>query len=136
MEDFLEVLEQLYKKVLLGAALEHDNQGYVCYLNPAWPDQDGSTTSSSACSDSPGARGKCQQSPTTSCRTSTAPAGLKTRALETTLLQLTVVQVMVTRTLSVKTASHAKERYREIVKILLQSSDFDSKLVSHLFFVG
>ncbi|KAF6078010.1 lines-like protein 1 [Phyllostomus discolor] len=93
MEDFLEVLEQLYKKVLRGAALEHDTQGYVCYLNPAWPDQDGSPASSSACADSPGVRGECQQSPAALSPTSTAPVGLKIRAQETALLQLTVVQI-------------------------------------------
>ncbi|XP_037001817.2 protein Lines homolog 1 [Artibeus jamaicensis] len=128
MEESLEVLEQLYKKVLLGAALEHDNQDYVCYLHPEWPDQGGPTASPSACSDTPGARGKCQPPSTPSCPTSGAAVGLKSRAWETTLLQLTVVQVMVTRTLSVETTFHAKERYREIIKILLQSSDFDSKL--------
>ncbi|KAM5291574.1 protein Lines homolog 1 isoform 1-T3 [Glossophaga mutica] len=128
MDDFLEVLEQLYKKVLLGAALEHDIQDYVCYLNPAWPDQDGSTASCSARSDTPGVRGKCHWSPATWRPASAAPVGLRSRAPETALLQFTVVQVMVARALSVDTAFQAKERYREILKILLQSSDFDSKL--------
>ncbi|XP_036909636.1 protein Lines homolog 1 [Sturnira hondurensis] len=128
MEESLEILEQLYKKVLLGAALERDNLDYVCYLHPTWPDQGSPTARPSACSHTPGARGKCQQPPTSSRPTSAAAVGLKTGAWETALLQLTVVQVMVTRTLSVETAFHAKERYREIIKILLQSSDFDSKL--------
>ncbi|XP_047622802.1 protein Lines homolog 1 isoform X4 [Phacochoerus africanus] len=47
---------------------------------------------------------------------------------EVVLLQLTVIRVMITRILSVETELHAKEKYRDIIKLLLQSSDIDSKL--------
>lgn len=47
---------------------------------------------------------------------------------EIVLLQLTVIRVMITRILSVETELHAKEKYRDIIKLLLQSSDIDSKL--------
>ncbi|XP_073852947.1 protein Lines homolog 1 isoform X6 [Macaca fascicularis] len=48
---------------------------------------------------------------------------------EVMLLQLTVIKVMTTRILSVKTEFHAKEKYRDIIKILLESAKVDSKLI-------
>ncbi|KAG5197941.1 hypothetical protein JEQ12_007631 [Ovis aries] len=47
---------------------------------------------------------------------------------EIMLLQLTVIKVMITRILSVETEFHAKEKYRDIIKILLKSSDIESQL--------
>ncbi|XP_054417870.1 protein Lines homolog 1 [Pteronotus mesoamericanus] len=128
MKDVFEVLEQLYKKVLLGATLEGDNQDYVLCLSPASADQDGATDPSSEDSDNPGPQGKRQPRPVDLPPTPAAPVGWRSSARETNLFQLTVIQVMVTRTLSVETEFHAKEKYREIIKILLQASDFDSKL--------
>ncbi|XP_004431949.1 PREDICTED: protein Lines homolog [Ceratotherium simum simum] len=133
MKAFFEVLEQLYKKVLFGATLESDSHDYIIYLNPAFSDQDCSTTASSECSDTLGVQGKCQPSSLSVATISVAPVCLQrcpemSSARETVLLQLTVIKVMVTRILSVETEFHAKEKYREIIKILLKSSDVDSKL--------
>lgn len=137
MKDFCEVLEQLYKKVLLGATLENDSQEYVFYLNPVFLDRDDSTATSSECSHTLGFRDKCQPSSVNWATTSVAPVCLKrcaqtSSAREILLLQLTVTKVMLTRILS-ETEFHAKEKYREIIQILLKSSDLDSKLVSHFF---
>ncbi|XP_019493431.1 PREDICTED: protein Lines homolog 1 [Hipposideros armiger] len=134
MKDVFEVLEQLYKKVLLGATLENDNQDYVIYLNPAFSDQDGSPATFSECSHSFGAQGECQPSSVNLATVSVAPVCLKSRsqmssAREIKLLQLTVIKVMVTRILAAETELHAKEKYGEIIKILLKSSDIDSKLI-------
>lgn len=132
MKDFCEVLEQLYKKVLLGATLENDSQEYVFYLNPVFLDRDDSTATSSECSHTLGFRDKCQPSSVNWATTSVAPVCLKrcaqtSSAREILLLQLTVTKVMLTRILS-ETEFHAKEKYREIIQILLKSSDLDSKL--------
>ncbi|KAM8781249.1 protein Lines homolog 1 isoform 2-T2 [Rhynchonycteris naso] len=130
MNDVFEALEELYKKVLLGAALENDNQAYVLYLDPAISDQDSSTATSSGCSDTLGDQGQHQPAPLNLSPISAAPVCLWSRAREVTLLQLTVVRVMVTRALAPETESRAKETYCEIIKILLKSSDFESKLTS------
>ncbi|ELK02286.1 Protein Lines like protein 1 [Pteropus alecto] len=94
MKDFCEVLEQLYKKVLLGATLENDSQEYVFYLNPVFLDRDDSTATSSECSHTLGFRDKCQPSSVNWATTSVAPVCLKrcaqtSSAREILLLQLT-----------------------------------------------
>ncbi|XP_001490403.2 protein Lines homolog 1 [Equus przewalskii] len=132
MKSFFEVLEHLYKKVLLGATLENDIHDYIFYLNPAFSDQDYSTTASE-CSNTFGVQGTREPSSVSLATISGAPVCLKRHsemgsAREIMLLQLTVIRVMVTRILSVKTEFHARENYREIIKILLKSSDIDSKL--------
>lgn len=133
MKDFFEVLEELYKKVLLGATLEHDSQDYIFYLNPAFSEQDGSTAPFSECSHTLGLQGERQPSSVNLATSSVAPVRLKSpspmsSAHEIKLLQLTVIKVLVTRILAVKTEFLAKEKYKEIVKILLESADIDSKL--------
>ncbi|XP_036087930.1 protein Lines homolog 1 isoform X3 [Rousettus aegyptiacus] len=134
MKDFCEVLEHLYKKVLLGATLENDNQDYVFYLNPVFSGQDDAIATSSECSHTLGFLDKCQPCSVNLATTSVAPVCLKrcfqtSSAREILLLQLTVTKVMLTRILS-ETEFHAKEKYREIIHILLKSSDLDSKLTS------
>ncbi|XP_036133849.1 protein Lines homolog 1 [Molossus molossus] len=128
MRDVFEVLEQLYKKVLLGATLENDNQDYVFCLSPAFSDGAGSPVTSSKCTSTLGAQGKRQPSPV-SLSISVAPVCLKSDARDITLLQLTVIKVMLTRVLSAETEFPAKEKYREIIQVLLLSSDFESKLM-------
>ncbi|XP_066094790.1 protein Lines homolog 1 isoform X2 [Saccopteryx bilineata] len=130
MKDVFEVLEELYKKVLHGATLENDNQDYILYLNPAISDQDGSTATSSGCLNTLGDGGQHPPVPVNLSSVSAAPVCSRSRACEVLLLQLTVVRVMVTRALALETESRAKETYREIIKILLESSDFESKLTS------
>ncbi|KAF6273209.1 lines-like protein 1 [Rhinolophus ferrumequinum] len=134
MKDFFEVLEELYKKVLLGATLENDNQDYVFYLNPAFSEQDGSTATFSECSHTFGLQGQHQPSSVNLATSSVAPVHLKSpsqmiSAHEIKLLQLTVIKVLVTRILAVETEFRAKEKYKEIIKILLESADIDSKLI-------
>ncbi|XP_059768600.1 protein Lines homolog 1 isoform X2 [Balaenoptera ricei] len=133
MKAFFEVLEQLYRKVLLGATLENDSHDYIFYLNPAFSDQDCSTTTSSDCSNILDVQGKHQPSSVNLATPSVAPVCLQrhfqlSSTREIMLLQLTVIKVMITRILSVETELHAKEKYKDIIKILLKSSDIDSKL--------
>ncbi|XP_061250214.1 protein Lines homolog 1 isoform X2 [Bos javanicus] len=133
METFFEALEQLYKKVLLGATLENDSHDYIFYLYPAFSDQDCSTTTSSDCSNAPDVQDKQEPSSVSLPSFSVAPMCLQrhsqmSSAREIMLLQLTVIKVMITRILSVETEFHAKEKYRDIIKILLKSSDIESQL--------
>lgn len=141
MNAFFDVLEQLYKKVLLGATLENENHDYIFYLNPASLDHDCSTSTSSECPKPHGVQDKHQPSSASVATISVVPVCLQKYSpiystREIMLLQLTVIKVMITRILSVETDFRAKEKYRDIIKILLKSSDIDSKLVSHLFSVG
>ncbi|XP_054569379.1 protein Lines homolog 1 isoform X2 [Eptesicus fuscus] len=129
MKDSFEVLDQLYKKVLVGATLENDTQDYIRYLHPAFPDHDGSGTASSQRAIALGVEGKCQPPPVHSATVPVAPAPWKSSARDLTLLRLTVIQVMVSRVLSEETEFRAKEKYREILTILLKSSDLDSQLI-------
>ncbi|XP_038388571.1 protein Lines homolog 1 isoform X1 [Canis lupus familiaris] len=133
MKAFFDILEQLYKKVLLGATLENESHDYIFYLNPASLDLDCSTTTSSECSNHHDVQGRHQPSSANLASISVVPVRLKKHspifsAREITLLQLTVIKVMITRILSAETDSHAKEKYRDVIKILLKSSDIDSKL--------
>lgn len=139
MKVFCEVLEQLYKKVLLGVTLENDSHDYIFYLNPGVSDQDCSTATSLEWENTYGIQGRHQPISVGVAPIAVAPACLKTNSLmrssrEVMLLQLTVIKVMTTRILSLKTEFHAKEKYRDIIKILLESAKVDSKLVSHCFF--
>ena len=141
MKAFFDVLEQLYKKVLLGATLENENHDYIFYLNPASLDQDCLTATSSECPNPDGVQDKHQPSSANLPTISVVPVCLKKHlpicsTREVVLLQLTVIKVMITRILSVETDFRAKEKYRDIITILLKSSDIDSKLVSHLFSIG
>lgn len=142
MEDVEEILDQLYKKVLLGATLEDDIHGYIFYLNPNLSEQVGYTTPSLAQSnvnDAPdGVPG--QHGPSSS-ESTTLPEAQEcakrhfrmNRAQEVALLQLTVIDLLLSRVLSTETEAHAKEGYGELTKALLQSAGVDSKLVRHVF---
>ncbi|XP_063554953.1 protein Lines homolog 1 isoform X4 [Gorilla gorilla gorilla] len=132
MKVFCEVLEELYKKVLLGATLENDSHDYIFYLNPAVSDQDCSTATSLEWANTCGIQGRHQPISVGVAPIAVAPACLKTSSQmsssrEVMLLQLTVIKVMTTRILSVKTEFHAKEQYRDIC--MFQNSD---KLLSHM----
>nr|XP_007988764.2 protein Lines homolog 1 isoform X2 [Chlorocebus sabaeus] len=134
MKVFCEVLEQLYKKVLLGVTLENDSHDYIFYLNPGVSDQDCSTATSLEWENTYGIQGRHQPISVGVAAIAVAPACLKTNSLtrssrEVMLLQLTVIKVMTTRILSLKTEFHAKEKYRDIIKILLESAKVDSKLI-------
>ncbi|XP_015424595.1 PREDICTED: protein Lines homolog 1 [Myotis davidii] len=129
MKDFLEVLDQLYKKVLVGATLEKDTRDYLCCLRPACSDHSSSGTASSRRAVTLGDQGRRQPSPVHPSPVPVAPAPGKSSARDLTLLRLTVIQVMVTRILSVETEFQAKEKYREIITALLKSSDLDSQLI-------
>ncbi|XP_049469959.1 protein Lines homolog 1 isoform X1 [Panthera uncia] len=133
MKAFFEVLEQFYKKVLLGATLENESQEYIFYLNPAVLARDCSTAASPECLNRHGVQGRHQPPSTTLGTISVVSVCLKRHsptcsAREIMLLQLTVIKVMITRILSVETDFHAKEKYRDIITILLKSSDIDSTL--------
>ncbi|XP_037054707.1 protein Lines homolog 1 isoform X2 [Peromyscus leucopus] len=138
MEGVQEILDQLYKKVLLGAILEDDVYGYIHYLNPDLSEQAGCTAPSLAQSDVngtldgvPGQHGPSSNEPTTLPETRECAKRhfQMSTAREVTLLQLTVIDVMLSRVLSAETETHAKEKYRELIKVLLQSAEVDSKLI-------
>ncbi|XP_016783029.1 protein Lines homolog 1 isoform X2 [Pan troglodytes] len=134
MKVFCEVLEELYKKVLLGATLENDSHDYIFYLNPAVSDQDCSTATSLEWANTCRIQGRHQPISVGVAPIAVAPVCLKTNSQmsgsrEVMLLQLTVIKVMTTRILSVKTEFHAKEQYRDVIKILLESAKVDSKLI-------
>ncbi|XP_053437815.1 protein Lines homolog 1 isoform X1 [Nycticebus coucang] len=135
MKTFCEVLEQLYKKVVRGATLENDSHHYTFYLNPAFSDQECSTTTSLEWTNTFGLQGKHQPSSVKVAPISVVPVCSKSSsqmrgATEVRLLQLTVMDVMITRILSVETEFHAKEKYRNIITILLESAEVDAKLIS------
>ncbi|XP_023368370.1 protein Lines homolog 1 isoform X2 [Otolemur garnettii] len=135
MKTFYEVLEQLYKKVLRGATLENDSHHYTFYLNPAFSDQESSTTTSLKWTNTFGLQGKHQPSSVKVAPISVVPvcsqsASQMRGAIEVSLLQLTVMDIMITRILSVETEFHAKEKYRNIITILLESAEVDAKLIS------
>ncbi|XP_027631952.1 protein Lines homolog 1 isoform X2 [Tupaia chinensis] len=135
MDTFREVVDQLYTTVVLGRALEHDGLEYVFYLNPASSDHDGATPASLEQAGTPGHQRSHQPHTVSVAPLSTAPvcsesAPQRSSAREVTLLQLTVIQVMVTRVLSAETELCTKEKYRNILEILLESSGIESTLVT------
>ncbi|XP_040586573.1 protein Lines homolog 1 isoform X2 [Mesocricetus auratus] len=141
MEGVEEILDKLYKKVLLGGTLEGDVHGYIFYLNPNLSEQADRTTPSLALSNVNGAVGGVpgQHGPS-----SGEPIALPeawgcakspfeiSRAREVTLLQLTVMDVVLSRVLSAETEAHAKEGYRKLTEGLLQSAGVDSTLIRML----
>ncbi|XP_052617171.1 protein Lines homolog 1 [Peromyscus californicus insignis] len=138
MESVQEILDQLYKKVLLGAILEDDVYGYIHYLNPDLSEQAGYTAPSLAQSDVngtldgvPGQHGPSSNEPTNlpEARECAKRHFQMSTAREVKLLQLTVINVILSRVLSAETETHAKEKYRELIKVLLQSTEVDSKLI-------
>lgn len=141
MEGTQEVLDQLYKKVLLGATLEDDIHSYIFYLNPDLSGQAGHTTSSLAQASVNGVldamRGPHGPS---SSEVTTPPEAQEcmkrqfhvNKAWEVKLLQLTVVHAILSRVLSAETETHTKEGYRELIEVLLQSTEIDSKLICTL----
>ncbi|XP_028632563.1 protein Lines homolog 1 [Grammomys surdaster] len=138
MEGVQEILDQLYRKVLLGATLEDDVYGYIFYLNPDLSEQAVCTTSSVAQSNVNGMlNGMPGQHGPSSHEVTVLPEAQEcskrqlqmNRAWEVKLLQLTVIDVILSRVLSAKTETHAKEGYRELTEVLLQSTELDSKLI-------
>ncbi|XP_051678894.2 protein Lines homolog 1 isoform X1 [Oryctolagus cuniculus] len=129
-----EVLEQLYKTVLLGATLESDSHDYICHLTPAVAGQGGPSTTSAEWSDACGDQDRRQPSSVRLAPVPTAPvcwttSSQRSSARETVLLQLTVIQVMLARVFSISIESRSKEKYRDVIKTLLQSAEVDSKLI-------
>ena len=136
MEGVQVILDQLYRKVLLGATLEDDVYGYIFYLNPDLSEQDGCPTFSvPQCNVSGMLHGLAGQRGPSSHEVAVLPEAQEsskmTRAWEVKLLQLTVIDTVLRRVLSAEPETQAKEGYRELAEVLLQSVELDSKLVSH-----
>ncbi|XP_004709904.1 protein Lines homolog 1 [Echinops telfairi] len=134
MKTFCRILEQLYKKILLGASLENDSLDYTLYLNPTFPNQDFPTVTSPMWSNTHVVWSTQKPCSFNLALISVAPECLKrpsslSSAREVMLLQLTVIKMMITRILCIKTELHVKEQYKIIIKNLLESSDVDSKLI-------
>ncbi|XP_051004655.1 protein Lines homolog 1 [Acomys russatus] len=141
MEDVQEILDRLYKKVLLGASLEDDIYDYIFYLNPDLSEQAGCTTSFFAQSDvrgvlanMPGHHGPSSDEGTAlpEAQECAKTQGQMNKAWEVKLLQLTAIDVILSRVLSAKTDTHTKKGYRELIEALLQSAEVDSKLICML----
>lgn len=141
MEIVQEILDQLYRKVLLGTTLEDDVHGYIFYLNPDLSEQDGCPTFPVAQSNASGVLdGMAGQHGPSSHEVATLPGAQECpkrqlqmdRTREVKLLQLTVIDTMLSRVLSDETETHAKEGYRELTEVLLQSVELDSKLMRML----
>ncbi|XP_055980690.1 protein Lines homolog 1 [Sorex fumeus] len=126
MEASSDVLDHLYRKVLRGAQLENKSRDYVSYLSPL-VSCEGCLASPSRCG--PGGQDPAQPASPATPLNLRGPS-LKASTHERMLLQLTVIQVMVTRVLSAETAPSCKEKYREILYILLKSSEVDLQLTS------
>ncbi|XP_012588112.1 PREDICTED: protein Lines homolog isoform X2 [Condylura cristata] len=132
-EACFKVLEHLYQKVLLGGTLEKDSHEYARCLSAAFSDQAASSTTCSEGSSAPGIPGGRPSASASLASASGVHRCLKRNAQQSSawemrLLQLTVIRVMVTRMLSSDTEPRAKEKYREIIEILLESSEVDSEL--------
>lgn len=141
MEIVQEILDQLYRKVLLGTTLEDDVHGYIFYLNPDLSEQDGCPAFPVAQSNASGVLdGMAGQHGPSSHEVATLPGAQECpkrqlqmdRTREMKLLQLTVIDTMLSQVLSDETETHAKEGYRELTEVLLQSVELDSKLMRML----
>ncbi|XP_031811347.1 protein Lines homolog 1 isoform X2 [Sarcophilus harrisii] len=134
METFYHVLEQLYKKILLGAPLENDTQEYALYLNLPFSIQDLSTSNF--------LRWPCvhhgNQPGSVNIGATPIPVELinfkinfqVSNPRDIMLLQLTVIKMMITKILSKKMEFTIKEKYNAIIEILLKSHELESKLIS------
>ncbi|GAB1292196.1 Protein Lines homolog 1 [Apodemus speciosus] len=137
MEGVQEILDQLYRKVLLGATLEDDVHGYIFYLNPDLSEQDGCTIFSAPQGNVSGMlHGLAGQHGPSSCEVATLPNAQEcskmTRAWEVKVLQLTVIDMLLRRVLYAEMETHAEDGYRELADGLLQSVELDSKLIRML----
>ncbi|KAM4826169.1 protein Lines homolog 1 [Thomomys bottae] len=134
MATFCEVLGQLYQKVLGGAPLDGAVQDYAFYLNPAFSDPLCSISPTFEWSSSEHVQGNRKPSSVKLTAIPDMPVFVESRARvssarEMILLQLTVMKTIITRTASLHPDSHAKEKYREIIQMLLQSAEIDSKMI-------
>ncbi|XP_048185418.1 protein Lines homolog 1 isoform X2 [Perognathus longimembris pacificus] len=132
MEAFYEVLGQLYQKVLAGAPLDRAVQDYAFYLNPAFSDPLCSISPSFEWSNSEHTQGNHKLSPVMLTAIPAPPACVESLAQEVMLLQLTVIKMIITRTASLRTETNAKEKYRDVIRMLLQSAEIDSKIICML----
>ncbi|XP_074151107.1 protein Lines homolog 1 isoform X1 [Sminthopsis crassicaudata] len=134
METSYQILEQLYKKMLLGAPLENDTQEYAFYLSLPFSIQDLSTSNFLRwpC-DHPG-----NQAGSVNIGATPIPVELINLKMnfqvsnprDIMLLQLTVIKMMISKILSKKMEFTIKEKYSAIIEILLKSYELESKLIS------
>ncbi|XP_036592312.1 protein Lines homolog 1 [Trichosurus vulpecula] len=134
METSYQVLEQLHKKILLGGLLENDSQEYAFYLNLPFSAQDLSTSNF--------LKWPCvhrgNQASSVSMDATPSPVAsidLKmnfqvSNPRDIMLLQLTVIKMMITKILSKKVEFSIKEKYTDIIEILLKPYELESKLIS------
>ncbi|XP_056663407.1 protein Lines homolog 1 isoform X2 [Monodelphis domestica] len=134
MEASYQVLEQLYKEVLLEATLENDSQEYAFHLNLSFSAQDLSTSNFLKW---PSVHHGDQANSVNvdTFPTPTASINLKmnfqvNNPRDIMLLQLTVIKMMITKILSTKMEFSIKEKYSDIIEILLKPYELESKLIS------
>ncbi|XP_043845058.1 protein Lines homolog 1 [Dromiciops gliroides] len=134
MEAFYRVLEQLYKKILLGAPLENDSQECAFYLNLPFSAQDLSTSNFLKW---PCVHHGNQASSVNMGATPTPLASINLKMnfqvsnpRDIMLLQLTVIKMMITKILSKKMEFSMKEKYSDIIEILLKPYELEYKLIS------
>ncbi|XP_012867296.1 PREDICTED: protein Lines homolog isoform X1 [Dipodomys ordii] len=137
MEAFYEVLGQLYQKVLHGDPLDGAVQDYAFYLTPAFSDPLCSISPSFERSNPERVQGIHEPSSVKLTAIPNVPLCVESHAQvsgaqDMMLLQLTVIKVIITRTVSLHTETCAKEKYRDIIRMLLQSTEIDSKMICML----
>ncbi|XP_068954566.1 protein Lines homolog 1 isoform X2 [Petaurus breviceps papuanus] len=133
MEASYQVLEQLYKKMLLGGPLEKESQEYAFYLNLPFSAQDLSTSDFLKW---PCVHHGNQASSVNIDATPTPVASMNLKMnfqvsnpRDIMLLQLTVIKMMLTKILSKKMEFSIKEKYSDIIEILLKPYELESKLI-------
>uniref|UniRef100_A0A4X2KKB1 Protein Lines N-terminal domain-containing protein n=1 Tax=Vombatus ursinus TaxID=29139 RepID=A0A4X2KKB1_VOMUR len=134
MEASYQVLEQLYKKMLLGAPLESDSQKYAFYLNLPFSAQELSTSNFLKW---PCVHHGNQASSVNMDAVSTPVTSINLKMnfqvnnpRDIMLLQLTVIKMMITKILSKKMEFGIKEKYSDIIEILLKPYELESKLIT------
>ncbi|XP_078007297.1 protein Lines homolog 1 isoform X2 [Phascolarctos cinereus] len=134
MEASYQVLDQLYKKMLLGAPLESDSQEYAFYLNLPFSAQDLSTSNFLKW---PCVHHGNQATSVNMDGISTPSTSINLKMnfqvsnpRDIMLLQLTVIKMMITKILSKKLEFSIQEKYCDIIEILLKPYELESKLIS------
>ncbi|XP_042329505.1 protein Lines homolog 1 [Sceloporus undulatus] len=135
METLYFSLKEMYDNVLVDALLGKDSREYAALLNPYvslhFSGENKGTCLFSPKSDSPNSpaldflsfKGDCKSGASENRSHSRYDAG------EITLFQLTLVKMILTKARSQELETGTKQKYLEIVRILLKEAHIDSKLI-------
>ncbi|XP_074090326.1 protein Lines homolog 1 isoform X4 [Macrotis lagotis] len=131
MEASYQVLEQLYKRILLGTPLENDSQEYAFSLNLPFSTEDLTTADflKWPCVHH-GNQASSFNMATTIASTNSKMNFQVSNPRDIMLLQLTVIKMMITKILSKKMEFSIKKKYNDVIEILLKAYELESKLIS------